>query len=65
MLLYRGAEDEFLCSMTSIIRGIDCRMVVMIANTDAKNAVAMSRVDIINMSANFLPSKAVVAWCGV
>lgn len=40
-------------------------MVVMIANTDAKNAAVMSRVDIINMSANFLPSKAVVAWCGV
>ena len=63
--LCRGTEDEFLCSITSLIRGIDSRMVVMIANTDAKSATAISRVDMINMSANFLPSKAVVALCGV
>lgn len=63
--LCRGIEVEFRCSKTSIIRGIDCRMVVMIANIDAKNATAISKVDMINMLENFLPSKAVVALCGV
>ena len=60
----REIEVEFRCSMTSIIRGIDCRTVVMIVNIDAQNATAISKVDMINMLENFLPSKAVVALCG-